>query len=97
MVKFITPAQCPHGLKLAEILGSNSEWGIDVCCECCVLSGRGLPLLYLLYTIDLPQPAEASVATFADDTAIMEVEDSFEEATGKLQRAVDQVNNRTRK
>jgi carbamoylphosphate synthase large subunit len=37
------------------------------------------------------------VATFADDTAVMAVGDSFEEATEKLQRAVDQVNNWTRK
>ena len=26
----------------AEILGSNPTGGMDVCCECCVLSGRGL-------------------------------------------------------
>ena len=37
------------------------------------------------------------MATFADDTAIMAVGDSVEEATEKLQRAVDKVNNWTRK
>ena len=26
----------------AEIVGSNPTEGMDVCCECCVLSGRGL-------------------------------------------------------
>ena len=78
-------------------MGSNPIGGIDVCCECCVWSGRGLPVLYLLYTSDIPQPEEASVATFADDTAIMAVGDSFEKATEKLQRSVDQVNNWTRK
>jgi hypothetical protein len=26
----------------AEIEGSNPTGGMDVCCECCVLSGRGL-------------------------------------------------------
>jgi hypothetical protein len=26
----------------AEIVGSNPTGGMDVCCECCVLSGRGL-------------------------------------------------------
>jgi len=26
----------------AEIVGSNPTRGMDVCCECCVLSGRGL-------------------------------------------------------
>jgi hypothetical protein len=62
-----------------------------------VWSGRGLPVLYLLYTSDVPQPEEASVSTFADDIAIMAVRDSYEEATEKLQRAVDQVNNWTRK
>ena len=37
------------------------------------------------------------MATFADDTAIMAVGDSGEEATEKLQRAVDKINNWTRK
>jgi len=26
----------------AEIVGSNHTGGMSVCCECCVLSGRGL-------------------------------------------------------
>jgi hypothetical protein len=30
------------GLSLAGIAGSNAAGGGDVCCECCVLSGRGL-------------------------------------------------------
>ena len=30
------------GRSLAEILGSNLTGGMDVYCECCVLSGRGL-------------------------------------------------------
>ena len=30
------------GRLLAGILGSNTVGGMDVCCECCVLSGRGL-------------------------------------------------------
>jgi hypothetical protein len=30
------------GRSPAEIVGSNSTGGIDVCCECYVLSGRGL-------------------------------------------------------
>ena len=30
------------GRSLAGIAGSNPTGGIDVCCECCVLSGRGL-------------------------------------------------------
>jgi hypothetical protein len=30
------------GHSLAEIVGSNPTGGMDVCCECCVLWGRGL-------------------------------------------------------
>jgi hypothetical protein len=30
------------GRWLAGIVGSNPARGMDVCCECCVLSGRGL-------------------------------------------------------
>jgi hypothetical protein len=30
------------GCSLAAIVGSNSAWVMDVCCECCVLSGRDL-------------------------------------------------------
>jgi len=45
---------------------------------------------------DLPQPEEATVATFADDTAIMAVGDSFEKAAEKL-REFDKVNDWTRK
>ena len=31
-----------HGRSLAGIVGSNHVGGMDVCVECCVLSGRGL-------------------------------------------------------
>jgi len=31
-----------YGCSPAEIVGSNPTGGMDVCCECCVLSGRGL-------------------------------------------------------
>ena len=31
-----------YGRLPAEIVGSNHAGGMDVCCECCVLSGRGL-------------------------------------------------------
>jgi len=30
------------GRSHAEIVGSNPAGGMDVCCECCVLLGRGL-------------------------------------------------------
>ena len=31
-----------YGRSLAGIVGSNPAGGMDVCCECCVLSGSGL-------------------------------------------------------
>ena len=41
-------SQWPRGLRrkssaarLSEIVVSNPTGGMDVCCECCVLSGRG--------------------------------------------------------
>ena len=54
------------------------------------------PVLYLLYTSDLPLPVRTTVATFADDAAIMEVGDDVAEATAKLQRAADEINNWSR-
>jgi hypothetical protein len=45
------------------------------------------PVLYLIYTSDIPQPVGTTVATFANDTAIMAVGADVEEATGKLQQA----------
>jgi hypothetical protein len=53
------------------------------------------PVLYPIYTSDLPQPEGTTVATFADGTAIMPV-GNVEEATEKLQRAADKINNWTR-
>ena len=32
----------PSGRSPAEVVGSNPTGGMGVCCECCVLSGRGL-------------------------------------------------------
>jgi hypothetical protein len=31
-----------YGRSPAEIVGSNPTGFMDICCECCVLSGRGL-------------------------------------------------------
>jgi hypothetical protein len=31
-----------YGSSSAEIVGSNPTVGMDVCCECCVLSDKGL-------------------------------------------------------
>jgi hypothetical protein len=54
------------------------------------------PVLYLIYTSDIPQPVGTTVATFADDTAILAVGAGVEEATEKLQHAADSVNNWTK-
>ena len=43
---------------------------------------------YLVHTIYPQQPEEATVATYADDTAIMALGDSVTKATKKLQRTV---------
>jgi len=55
------------------------------------------PVLYLLYTSDLPKLENNTVATFADDTAILAVGSSNEEATEKLQTAIDQMQKWTKK
>ena len=49
------------------------------------------PVLYLLYTSDLPVLESSTVATFADDTAILAIGSSNEESTEKLQTAINQI------
>jgi len=41
-------------------------------------------VLYLLYMSDLPQPEEATMATFADNTTITTGGERIDEATEKL-------------
>jgi hypothetical protein len=53
------------------------------------------PTLYL--TSDLPTLEETVVATFADDTAIMAIDDNNSESTQKLQVAITEVQRSTRK
>lgn len=55
------------------------------------------PVLYLLYTRDLPTVEDATIATFADDTAILATGNKIEEAVVKLQRASDAVSKWTKK
>jgi len=47
------------------------------------------PLLYTLFTSDLPEPDKAVVATFADDTAFLSSSPHYPEATTQLQSTID--------
>ena len=49
------------------------------------------PLLYLLYTADLPVQPGSTVATYADDTAILTPHTSYETATELLQNSAREV------
>lgn len=49
------------------------------------------PTLYLLYTCDLPHIDNVTIATFADDTAILAVGNDAAEATEILQQASNQI------
>lgn len=49
------------------------------------------PVLYLLYTSDLPAIPSATLATFADDTAILATAKTIEEATSKTQNSLSEM------
>jgi len=53
--------------------------------------------LYLLYTSDLQVLESSTVATFADDTAILAIASSNEESIEKLQTAINQIQKWTKK
>lgn len=55
------------------------------------------PVLYLLYTYDLPKMDNVKTATFADNTALLAVGTTIEEATQKLQHATDHISQWTKK
>lgn len=55
------------------------------------------PILYLLYTCDIPELENNTIATFADDTAIMATGSSHKEAVEKVQQAVNKVYDWTQK
>ena len=45
------------------------------------------PSLYLLFSADIPENAATEIATFADDTAVLSVNDSYDQAVSNLQTA----------
>jgi len=55
------------------------------------------PVLYLLYTQDVPQVENTTLATFADDTAVLAVGRNVKEATNYLQHSLDEISKWTRK
>lgn len=55
------------------------------------------PVLYLLYTCDIPKLENNTLATFADDTAILAVGNNNIESTENLQDAVNQIHIWTKK
>lgn len=51
------------------------------------------PFLYLLYTADIPTTNETTIATFADDTAIIALDHDPVVASNKLQTHLDRLQN----
>lgn len=49
------------------------------------------PILYLLYTSDIPALNDITVATFADDTALLAVDQDLEASMAKLQRECNKL------
>lgn len=50
------------------------------------------PLLYVIYTSDIPKFKDEIIAAFADVTEVIQVGKNYEEAAEKLQTAIDTIN-----
>lgn len=55
------------------------------------------PILYLIFTNDIPNSKNVTIATFADDTAILVTGENTSESTKKLQSAIKTVNEWTKR
>lgn len=55
------------------------------------------PILYLLYTCDLPSHNGVTIGTFADDTTLLSTGTTIEKATNNLQCAINKVADWTKK
>ena len=55
-----------------------------------------VPVLYLLDTSDMSIDDLHTIATFADDTALLTVGSTVEESTSKLHLAINKIANWTR-
>lgn len=49
------------------------------------------PILYLIYTFDLPITESVTTGTFADDTAVLAIDANPAEASAKLQRSLNNI------
>ena len=101
-LRTILPKQYAEILKshLTEILGIKQGDAYSELKEIKAGMPQGSvlgPVLYLLYTSDLPKLENSTVASFADDTAILAVGSNNEESTGKLQTAINQLQKWTKK
>lgn len=54
------------------------------------------PILYLLYTSNIPDLEQNTIAIFTNDTEIVTVEKNYEGAAKKLQTSMERINNWTR-
>ncbi len=55
------------------------------------------PILYLLYTSDIPSTENNIIATFADDTVSMAVGEDYDDSIAKVQEAISKIEAWTKK